>query len=197
MLSNAPRAPQVRAEINAVFDAWESGELLPATEVPTVTGMRDLFAGITPKIDRIDGNVIHINSKVDVLAKRLDDLVPRRDFPTDTKKQYLMTVRKMGGLCPCGCCQKILDDAGERLPNANYEHWYAPNKNGVFDGWLVNGECNEKMKNSEYREKKESRFKVFHEERLILFPNNRAKEPVKKRGSKTISSPAQYSMKFD
>lgn len=195
MRSNTSRAADVRAELIAIFRAWRRGELAPITALPTITGaIRDLFDGVKPVIERIDGNVVHLSSLVTKLETRLDDLIPRRLFPTDVLDQYRHTVhRSFNGKCPCGCSQNILDETGKLLPNCQADHWYGPQRVGPFDGWYIDADCNLLMRASDYREKKTSRYAVFHEERRKHFPTDRYKIKTVKP-SRTIISPNQFKL---
>lgn len=191
MLSRTPRSDDVKLELSSIFQAWRHGELAHVSEVPTISGaIRDLYEReVKPVVQRIDDGIVRIISK-------LEDIVPRRSFPVGILRQYQHTVRASPcfmGKCPCGCGIQILDENGNLLKNCHADHWYGPQRIGPFDGWYVDENCNQLLRDTEYRNKKTNRYAVFHEERRKFFPNDQFKSKTIKR-SVTSRSPDQFKL---
>ncbi len=196
MLSRTPLSDDVKLELSNIFQAWRRGTLAPISEVPTISGaIRDLL-DLKPTVERIDGNVFHLKQALSQVQNRLEDVVPRRSFPQDILRQYRYTIHRSSsflGKCPCGCGIQILDESGNILKNCHADHWYGPQRIGPSDGWYVDENCNQLLRDTEFRNKKISRYAVFHEERLKFFPNNKFKTRTVKR-SATSYSPDQFKM---
>jgi hypothetical protein len=118
------------------------------------------------------------------IEQRQNDLIPRKDPPEKNKRIYAYTVAKRyDGFCPCGCRQKIVNDNGKilldeaGLPIAVPDHWYSRERNGLDAMWLVHRDCNQLLKDDDYRRSKHSRFVVFHEERKAV--QHDLREPLK------------------
>jgi hypothetical protein len=199
-LSRAPRADDAKLELAAMGEALFKGQLIPTSELPVLSGaIRDLLQPTIEKVERIDDNVIHLSNALTRIESRIDDSIPRRDFPKDILRQYQSTIRRSPlyiGKCACGCGTQILDENGNLLKNCNADHWYGPQRIGPNDGWYVDENCNLLMRNSEYRNKRIHRYEIFHEERRKLFPSDRFRTPIIKK-SRTQSSASQLTMKFE
>jgi hypothetical protein len=123
MWSNTATAVEVRAELNAVFDAWERGELKPAGEVPTITGaIRDLFDEmLLPALRDIKKDIKGIAGNVTVLAAK-----GRRDPSADTHRIHGIIIRHHYFCrCPCGECEtRIMDEEGFVTLAWQYHHQF-------------------------------------------------------------------------
>lgn len=208
MWSEAPNADAVQDEIADVFDAYTDGKLVPREQgLPSIAAFDKLFDEklnpIHEKLDRTHKVLEGTDGKVVQLIYRMDDAIPRKDPSAKNKRIYLHTLAKcFGGCCPCGCRKKIVDERGNPLldergnPLLVYDHWYSRERNAVEACWPVYRECNEKLKDDDYRRSKHSRFVVFHEERKTVQHNVRHPSKPRKKRSPTSSSGGQINMKF-
>lgn len=155
MRSDAPRAKEVRAEIITVFQAWRSGILVPKTSVPiTLNAMRALF---DEKLTPVHQEIAEIKGNVTFLARRVDDIVPRRDFPKDVVRQWMHVVHKYYH-ADCPCCRecKIIDGHSN-------DHFRGRELNGREDGWPVCQRCNLKLRDAEFKHTSRKHFEVFQD----------------------------------
>ena len=128
MRSDAPNAPDARAELIAVFQAWRHGKLKLASDVPTITGMLDMVA-------QIDGNVHDLRSEVRAGFKQLNDNVyqlqtkGRKDASVETVRIHGKVIRyHLNGKCPCLECNfTIMDDDG--FIDGAWHHHHQNNRN--------------------------------------------------------------------
>jgi hypothetical protein len=67
---------------------------------------------------------------------------------------------KRNGLCPC--CEDVpVCTASGRLPGAEYDHWFARNRNRAEETWLVCAECNAHLNNTEFKASVRSMFESY------------------------------------
>jgi hypothetical protein len=126
--------------------------------------------------------ISEVRDNVTFLAKRVDDIVPRRDFSKEAKQQFdhVIRVRYMGD-CPC-CRQKM--DVGE------CDHFVGRELNGPEHGWKVCGKCNYRLRvDADYKGRSRKHFEVFQEYRRDLFGTRTNK--TKSKGSHTVKTKDQ------
>ena len=209
MWSDAPNADAVQDEIADVFDAYTDGKLVPPGRAPVTTDvLRQIFDPIRETVEHTRhvvegtaGNVVSLMSAAVRMERRMNDVIPRKEASEKNKQIYRHTIAKRcEKLCPCGCRQRILDDNGNVLldeagqPIAVYDHWYSRERNGLEAMWLVHRDCNEKLKDDDYRRSKHSRFVVFHEERKAVQSDFFTPIRSRKRPSKICHRPGQYNL---
>lgn len=177
MRSDAPRAPEIRSEIVTVFKAWRHGQLVPRSATPvTIEAMDELF---DRKLTPVRQEIAEIRGNVTFLARRIDDIVPRRDFPKDVTRQWRnVLVRRYSGECPCCRENKIVDRDFNPLPGMTYDHFRGRELNGAEDGWPVCTRCNLKLRDAEFKNASRKHFEVFQDYRRTLW----AGHPLKLKG---------------
>lgn len=195
MRSDAPRAADVRAELIAVFQAWRRGQLVnPGVTLQAIDHLFDRnlspirrdMTELKTHVARIDGNVIR-------LERRVDDIVPRHEFSTETKRQWRYVVgRRYNGECPCCRKVRILDvHDGALSGELNYDHFNGRELNGPEDGWPVCQKCNHRLRlDNNFKSASQTRFETFQQDRRDLC----AGHPVKahqRRGSPTLRGNGQ------
>jgi hypothetical protein len=181
MKSETPRAEEVRAEIIAVFQAYRHGRLVPASPL-TADVMGAVFnqhlAPVHQKLDEhtrkfdehsvvikeMGGNLVRIE-------RRVDDMVPKRDFSAGAERQYLETVlQRYRGLCPFNRRVRIVNEDGTRTKECHIDHFRGRELNGIEDGIAISREAHERRhKDAEYMNKMRVHFEVFHDNRRDLF----------------------------
>jgi hypothetical protein len=177
MRSNAPRAPDCRAEIIKVFMAWRQGRLAPRQQSPDLSTLEQLFDRkldpVHSRIAGIEGNVIRLTQQHEqdhaLVMRRLDDVVPIRTFMKEAQRQFLLvTVKFYDGYCPCCRQVKIVAD-GVFNAECNFDHYNGRELRTPQDGWSVCKKCNQvRLKNAEYKANRRSHFDVFQECRRMI-----------------------------
>jgi hypothetical protein len=198
MKSDAPQAEPVQLEIIEVFDQWLDGKLAPRETAPASQILLDIQKTVeridkrTSIIERTDGNVTY-------LKNRIDDIVPRREFPSWALDQYrLLVFSEFGRKCPCCARVVIVNEQAELLDNATIDHNFGRNKNKVGEGWPVCSGCNDRLNDPTHRQQRQHLFQTFHtrrKEKGYLDIGTKKSRP-KNTGSKTWSSPGQKSWNF-
>lgn len=191
MRSDAPRAKEIRAEIIAVFQAWRHGHLVPKNTAPvTLDAIGTLFKReldpLRQDIARVDERVAKTEGNITFLASRIDDIVPRRDFPKDVTRQWRhVLVRRYNGECPCCRANVIVDTNGNPISGLTYDHFRGRELNGPEDGWPVCTKCNLKLRDAEFKNASRKHFEVFQDYRRALC----AGHPSKRRNGSDDSQP--------
>lgn len=174
MWSEAPNADAVQDEIADVFDAYTDGKLVPAGQAPATN---DMFGQLFRTVKDVANNVLRLVSSNERIenhcaraADRMNDVIPRYEPSPKSQRIYLHVVKTNGGLCPCGCRQKLLDEKGSILlrdngnPVLEYDHMYSRERNGLAAMWPLHHTCNAKVKDEDYRNSKLHRFLSFQDD---------------------------------
>jgi hypothetical protein len=87
-----------------------------------------------------------------------------RGVPCAGRRAQALHVRviasRRNGLCPC--CQNVpVCTAFARLPGAEFDHWYGRNQNRVTQTWLVCGECNQRLLDTDFKAAARSSFEAY------------------------------------
>jgi KilA-N domain len=142
------------------------------------------------------GEIAEVRGNVIVLASRVDDLVPRHDFTTNTRRSYVAIVWKFYfGECPCCRKVKIVLDGREIKAAAHCDHFNGRERNAPADGWLVCGSCNYRLtRDPQFKERARPHFRVFQDNRFEVFGAKGAQSPRKHRSSKTAKNSGQFEL---
>lgn len=85
----------------------------------------------------------------------------RRPLSRRTQEIHLRaTWARRNGLCPC--CQEtpVCDESG-RLEGSEFDHWYARLQNCVTQTWLVCGDCNRRLLDTDFKASARSAFEAY------------------------------------
>jgi len=190
--SDAEHAADVREEIIKVFVAWRHGELVPASSQVTLTAIGELFdeklSPVVRDIANVQMEVARLDDKVTLIYRRVDDIVPRRDFSTEAKRQFrCVVVQKYNDDCPCCRQSKLGNGEGE------YDHYLGRELREPEHGWLTCKKCNLKMATDAlFKASRRAAFEVFQELRRQMFGNGPSSKS--RKGSPTSSSDDQGSL---
>lgn len=181
MKSGTQRAAECRRELIHLFQAWRHGRLAPR-EAGQVT-LSTVRCAVREEMEPLRLELAEVRGNVAFLGKRIDDIVPRRDFPEPIKQQFrFIASRRYQGDCPCCRNAKVVDVDASRLNGAHYEHFNGRERNRVEDGWIVCAKCNWRLENDqEFKEQTgRPRFRVFQADlkELCLPPKTRMKRAV-------------------
>jgi hypothetical protein len=191
-LLQTSRKPQAKR-----FDRWVRHEVLPEIRKtgsyngnpPTLTSIGILFdEKLTPvvrDIANVQMEVSRLDDKMTLIYRRVDDIVPRRDFSTEAKRQFrCVLIQKYNNECPC--CRRTKIESGD----GEYDHYLGRELRDPEHGWLVCRGCNLKMANDAlFKAGRRPSFDVFQELRRQMFGNGPTAKP--RKGSPTKSSSDQ------
>jgi hypothetical protein len=190
--SGTPKAADITEEVIKTFIAWRHGGLVPASSQVTLTAIGELFdERLTPvvrDIANVQMEVSRLDDKMTLIYRRVDDIVPRRDFTVEAKRQFrCIVVQKYNNECPCCRQAKLENDDGE------FDHYLGRELSGPEHGWLTCKNCNQRMASDAlFKASRRSAFDVFQELRRQMFGNGSAPKP--RKGSPTSSSSDQGSL---
>lgn len=186
--SDTAIAEEVTSEIIKVFIAWRHGELVPvSSQVVTLAAIGELF---DEKLAPMKMEVSRLDDKMTLIYRRVDDIVPRREFTTEAKRQFRCVVsQKYNNECPCCRQLKIENSEGE------FDHYLGRELSGPEHGWLTCKKCNSRMATDAlFKAGRRAAFDVFQELRRNMFGNGSLPKP--RKGSPTSSSGGQSDMGF-
>ena len=189
------------------FDRWVRHEVLPEVRRTgsyqggniegTLSALFNEVREQTEIVRRTDSNVIELKYSSARIEQRMDDAIPRKNASEKNRRIYIYTIHKrFDGYCPCGCETRLLDKNGKPLcdehgPLLTEDHWSSRERNGIDFMWIVFRDCNQKMKDDDFRRSKHARYMVFHEERKKVQHQVDARKKIKKGKTPTILHPDQ------
>ena len=91
--------------------------------------------------------------------------LPQQRRPVSSKTEALhirVTFSRRNGLCPC-CQQNAVCTETNRLQGSEVDHWYTRYQNRVTQTWLVCGECNQNLNDSEFKAAARSAFEAYQQ----------------------------------
>ena len=112
--------------------------------------------------DRVES--IHAGQRT--MVEELRDIkanLPKQRKPLSKRAQGIhirVTAARRNGLCPC-CQDTAVCTEMERLPGAEYDHWYSRNQNRVTQTWLVCSDCNAKLLDTDFKAAARSAFEAY------------------------------------
>jgi KilA-N domain len=178
-------SPEFHAWCNEVVRSHYENRAAPLPSQVTLTAIGELFDEKLEPVHRDIANVqmevSRLDDKVTLIYRRVDDIVPRREFSTDAKRQFRCVVaKKYNGECPCCRQSKIENDDGQ------YDHYLGRELRDPEHGWLTCEKCNLKMAHDAlFKASRRPAFEVFQELRRQIFGNGMSKP---RKGSPTSSS---------
>jgi hypothetical protein len=91
--------------------------------------------------------------------------LPRQRKPLSVRTQEIhirATWSRRNGLCPCCQTVPVCADSG-RLQGAEFDHWYSRNQPRVTQTWLVCGECNRRLLDTDFKADARSAFESYQQ----------------------------------
>ena len=94
----------------------------------------------------------------------------RKPFKQFDKNCMVQVAKRYGGYM-CACCHnnKVLNDNGEKLNNAHFDHAMHRGKADRFHGWLVCSDCNNRFK-TDRNDHDNAKFTAYQAHMNELFP---------------------------
>jgi hypothetical protein len=184
--SDTAKAADVTEEIIKVFVAWRHGELGPPSSQITLTSIGELFEEKLAPVHRDLANVrleiTEVQKNVIFISKRVDDIVPRREFTEEAKRQFrCVAVDKYDNECPS--CRRVKLQAGEY----QYDHYLGRELRDPEHGWITCKKCNLQMaSDAMFKASRRPHFEVFQDYRRQMFGAGPTPKP--RKGSPTSSS---------
>jgi prophage antirepressor-like protein len=182
-LLQTSRKPQARR-----FDRKVRHEVLPEIRrtgmyrgtLPTLAEFGQLLVPISQELANVKLVVSDVQKNVTFLARRVDDIVPRRDFPKEARTQFRCVAQaKYDNDCPC-CRQTKLDET-----ETHFDHFLGRELNGPEHGWIVCRRCNLRLhSDTEFKNSRRSHFQVFQDYRRQMFAQG--SDSNRRKGSRTV-----------
>lgn len=153
-LSSAP-SPTPQPQLQIV----PPGSSTPATIQPEQLPLIRMLEIVRDKVDSLHAGQRSIAEELRGIKTSLP--MQRRPLSQRTQSIHIqVTLTRRNGLCPC--CQEtpVCTEAG-RLPGAEYDHFFARDKNRVTQTWLVCGQCNQRLMDTDFKAAAQPAFMAY------------------------------------
>jgi prophage antirepressor-like protein len=173
------------------FDRKVRHEVLPEIRrtgmyrgvLPTLDEMNALFnqslVPLTRELADVKLVVSNVQKNVTFLTRRVDDIVPRRDFSKEARTQFRCVAQtKYDNDCPC-CREVKLNETETHL-----DHFVGRELNGPEHGWIVCRRCNLRLRDDEFKNSRRHHFQVFQDYRRQMFAQGH--DSNRRKGSRTV-----------
>lgn len=118
------------------------------------------FSATQPRFDAIDNRLEDINN-------RLEKVEQRKRIPDQVRRIHLHVLRNYyAGRCPCCHAVRIVNDAGEKRTNCEFDHFFRVSETSVQKTWAVCEDCNGKLRNSDWKAEKRVKFEAYQQTRV-------------------------------
>ena len=141
-------------------------ELVPAPACPP--GREPEQIPLLRMLEVVRDRVEQVHAGQRALADEMREIrrsLPQQRRPVSAKTEAVhirVTSSRRNGLCPC-CQQNAVCTETNRLPGSEVDHWYSRYQNRITQTWLVCGECNQKLNDSEFKGSARSAFEAYQQ----------------------------------
>jgi prophage antirepressor-like protein len=119
-----------------------------------------LFNATQPRFDSIDEQFVEVR-------QRLDKVERRKLIAKKTQQRHLHILRRFyAGKCPCCHAERIVNDAGEKLMNCEFDHWERVSEVQASKTWAVCTKCNSKLRDSDWKANRRVKFESYQQTRV-------------------------------
>lgn len=137
-------------------------------QTAVLLGIKDQLQAIPIVVQRQE----KLETEVGILGQRLerfesnvnvrfDDIQKRKDLTAETKARHTAFVHaRFKGCCP-KCGDRVLNDKGERLPHARFDHAVYKHLASIDKTWLVCNDCNQSFNDQNRRAASKPCFEMY------------------------------------
>lgn len=121
-----------------------------------------VFSATDSRFTNVETKVDELSQDVRGIKQEIEQISQRKRIPDKTRRFHQHVVQiYYHGHCPC--CQKtrIVNDAGEKKTNCEFDHWEKPSEVAVSKTWAVCRECNSKLRDSDWKSEKRVCFEAY------------------------------------
>lgn len=168
------------------FRTWVTHEVLPSIRQhgcyppPSVQVSQTALMQIDPKEFTVQlGRAIHdacftatqpqfakINDRIDDVCDRLEKVEQRRRIPEKTRQLHVFVLKNYyNGRCPCCHKVRIVNDAGEKRTNCEFDHFFRVSEVCVEKTWAVCSDCNSSLRNADWKAERRIKFEAYQQTR--------------------------------
>jgi hypothetical protein len=171
-------------------DEQHSGPELVTTAAVALSGPEQLplIRMLEVVKDKVDA--IHAGQKTlvaEVREIRVNLPAQRRPLSKRTQGIHIRaTWARRNGLCPCCQAEPVCTDSG-KLEGSEFDHWYSRNQNRVTQTWLVCGDCNRRLLDTDFKAAARSAFESYQQALRPLMGNRQL--PLKLTSSDSSETP--------
>ncbi len=120
-----------------------------------------MLAVVTQKIDSLQSGQRSLSADLRDIKASLP--VQRKPLSVRSQELHVHVIwTRRNGLCPC-CQESPVCGAAGRIEGSEYDHWFCRSKNRVTQTWLICGECNGKLRDTDFKAEMRSAFESYQQ----------------------------------
>jgi hypothetical protein len=179
------KADEVLIVLVDVFDAYESGQLIPAKQTPQMELLETEKNQIGLRMDRLEtevkGGFARVEGKLDTIIANTGTIMGntseilktqqhrRREIKYHDEVLHISCVAKrFASYCPCCHITRIVSD-GKPTTEFEIDHWFGRHMAGLTQTWPTCRGCNQKLRNSEYHRRKQPEFDAYQSTLTVYY----------------------------
>lgn len=109
-------------------------------------------------------DIAELKTDVRDIKSDISRIAKRKPITPETRRLFVRVVAAVyQGYCPCCSKRKILFDSSHTNDFAQVDHWRLPSQNDRRWTWLVCDQCNLELRDPDFHDAHEGRFKAFQE----------------------------------
>lgn len=109
-------------------------------------------------------DIAELKTDVRDIKSDISRIAKRKPITPETRRLFVRVVAAVyQGYCPCCSKRKILLDGSHTNDFAQVDHWRLPSQNDRRWTWLVCDQCNLDLRDPDFHDQQEGRFKAFQE----------------------------------
>jgi Rha family phage regulatory protein len=116
------------------------------TQKDLLASVREIVAPLSTRLISTDGAIERLQCDVDTVKDDVRQILrvlpcPRR-LTSLSKREHIHACFKLfSGLCPCCTQRKVVNDIGEKMPDAQFDHFFTNQRPEVSHTWLICSQC--------------------------------------------------------
>lgn len=166
------RAMAFKVKYIEAFNAMEVElqDRSPVTTDQLLSSIRELVAPLAIRFDSQDHAIKRVESRVDGLAQDVASIKARvcngrRNLTIATKRVHVDALTYMGGRCP-NCSHHDVVEKSQRLPFAEFDHFYQNSLPDADHTWLICKPCHSDLtRGQQQRDQAEAMFRAYQTKR--------------------------------
>lgn len=132
-----------------------------------VVGINENLRELRHGQDGMRQDVNGIRSDVARLDDRVSRIEKRKELSEKTRRIHVQTVKRyFSGRCPCCHQTQILDAAGNRLSEGEFDHFKSRSEAAPSHTWLICSDCNSELRDGDKRRDAKVFFDAYQKRRM-------------------------------
>lgn len=131
--------------------------------------LREVLTPISNDVQDVKQEVSNLKTSVGRIEHEVSKFQKRYELKPETKTLHCNVVyRRFDSRCPCCNSETIVNSAGMRLTNGQFDHYRSPSDRSKSATWLICATCNSKLRDADFHRSKLDKFHVYQSMREQL-----------------------------